>query len=114
MAGGRPPKLNRDQISEIKKIVENGGCISEIAEQYGVNYSTIYYQLGRLKKKPKLTRELKQGEKRKQYKYIKPANQEDNLKEKNLSYNEIIKKQAGIRIIRDEKTGEALKTIRGA
>ncbi len=106
MAGGRPPKLSGQELNEIKKLIENGVSIFKVAEQYGVNHSTIYYQLGRLKRKPVLKREEK-TRKRKQYYYKKPAQEEKS----ELSYSEILEKQNKIKIVRDKQTGEALKVI---
>ncbi len=103
----RPPKLTEKEINKIKIAVEKGGSVCKIAKQYGVDHTTIYFQLGRLKKRKPSLKSEKTKRIKQQYYYKKPVQEEKS----GLSYAQILAKMSKIKIVRDKQTGEALKVI---
>lgn len=102
------PKLTEEEMEIVKKLSASGVSNSKIGRRFGVDHSTIAFQLGRLKRKPvlknpaKRIRNYKKAYIPKFVPEVKP----------NLSYAEICERQAKIKVIRDKFTGEAVKVKR--
>lgn len=45
-AGGRPPALSKDQISEAKKLIDSGMPVRAVAKLIGSNHATLYRHIG--------------------------------------------------------------------
>ena len=84
--GGRPEKLNKQDLNLLKTLYDNGTPIKTIAEQWQVSRTTIYRYLNKLRtrkmknKEKYLTNFLKPNVKLlKKYNIIKPLSWEINL-----------------------------------
>lgn len=94
----RPCKLSENQIAEIKRLYSTGMSANAIGEMFGVDKTTILFQLGKLKKKPTMLN--------KTFAPIPNSHKRPEPTKKpfrdTASYKDILKKQSQVKIVRDD------------